>query len=44
MMGSAGAPAMRPISSLRSKIVAIAPIAVGASEELLSREELVGQV
>lgn len=44
MMGSAGAPAMRPISSLRSKIVAMAPIAVGASEELLSREELVGQV
>lgn len=41
-MGSAGAPAMRPISSLRSKMVAIAPIAVGATEELLALEEFVG--
>lgn len=43
-MGSAGAPAMRPISSLRSNMVAIAPIAVGATDELLGWEELVGQV
>lgn len=43
-MASAGAPAIRLISSLRSKMVAIAPTAVGATEELLGPEELLGQV